>query len=162
DGSALPRRKLGHIDAQVLTGEGQVTRFLGHVDAHDALEQRVELAARMQRGALHVVDGVLTAEHEHEEQCRERARHAHDAARTQPGWLRYHSVAPRPVSAEISQRGSAGSMRYAGSSQATSAYASKCFSTDWCERRSTSSVNRSARCSSSSTTVLVTVHLLDS
>ena len=65
---------VGHVRAQVVAGEREVPRLLGDVDAHDALEQRVQLAARPQRRALHVVDRVLAAEHEHEEQRGEAAR----------------------------------------------------------------------------------------
>ena len=51
--------------------------LLGDVDAHDALEQRVAAAAP-QGDALHVVDRVLPAEHEHEEQLGKAAAELHN------------------------------------------------------------------------------------
>ena len=46
--------------------ETQVPGLLGHVDLHDPLEQRVERLLVLQRHVLHVIDRVLTAEHEEE------------------------------------------------------------------------------------------------
>src|SRR5258708_38044803 len=52
-------------------------RLLGDVDPHDALEQRVN-AATAQGNALHMVDRVLAAEHEDEEELREDAPEPND------------------------------------------------------------------------------------
>jgi hypothetical protein len=61
------------------------------------LEQRMELVLRVAEGlALHVVDGVLPAEHEDEEELREPPRQLHDAARAHHGLpreLRHRAVA---------------------------------------------------------------------
>src|SRR5579885_2461825 len=54
------------------------------MDLHDAAEQRVELAPALERRALGVVDRVLAAEHEDEEQLGEGARGAHDGAGAEP------------------------------------------------------------------------------
>src|SRR5262249_46894381 len=83
---------------QVVPREAQVTRLLGDVDLHDAPEQGVELLALAQRHALHVIDRILAAEHEHEEELRERAAEAHHLASAealppdQPG-----NIEPGPV-----------------------------------------------------------------
>ena len=85
------RTELRHLLPQVVAGEGEVARLLGDVDLHDALQQRVERRAAAERGALHVVDRVLAAEHEDEEQLREAAR---DGATTRRAPSRGHQARP--------------------------------------------------------------------
>ena len=70
--------------AQVVTRERQMARLLGDVNAHDALEQRMERALARELGALHVVDRVLAAEDEDEEEGREAARGTEHAAGAEP------------------------------------------------------------------------------
>src|SRR5215510_3978978 len=54
--------------AEILAGEADVTRLLGHVDAHHASHQRVDVATRPEGVALGIVDGLLAAEDEEEEE----------------------------------------------------------------------------------------------
>ena len=231
DRAPLTGAQPGHVGAQVLAREREVARLLGDVDAHDALEQRVQLApdrsavrctwsigssppstntknsagnrradARSTRRApslmSHVrpgtsrpaaVDELL----EHQRVLRllddlvvhvaelgaavgqavrvlEQAALQH-ALELQAGLhVRGDAVQadPRPhlgaagsgtsrsrragVGGELPARVGRIDAVARGRPTATSAYASKCFTTDCCDRRSTSSVNRSARCSSSS------------
>ncbi len=67
-----------YLPLQVVAGERQVPGFLGDVDAHDALEERVNRPPRAQLAALHVVDRVFAAQHEQEEQRREPPAEADD------------------------------------------------------------------------------------
>ena len=60
----------------------EVARLLGDVDAHDALESGCMLPAAAERLALHVVDRILAAEHEHEEQLGEALAERHDRGAT--------------------------------------------------------------------------------
>jgi hypothetical protein len=66
---AMARRRrggeLGHVGAEVATGEGQVAGFFGDVAAQDPLEERVDPAVAAEEGALHIVDRFLAAEHKH-------------------------------------------------------------------------------------------------
>jgi hypothetical protein len=55
-----------------------VAGFFGDVDAHDPLEERVDPAVAAEEGALDVVDRVLAAEYEHEEQGRGPVGEAND------------------------------------------------------------------------------------
>jgi hypothetical protein len=57
--------------AQVLAREADVPRLLRHVDAHHAPDERMDLAAGTQRVALGVVDRLLAAEDEEEEELGE-------------------------------------------------------------------------------------------
>jgi hypothetical protein len=72
------------VVAQVLAGEGEVACLLRDVDPHDALDERVELAAAAQDRPLDVIDRVLTAEHEDEEHGREPAGHLHHRPGAEP------------------------------------------------------------------------------
>ena len=61
-----------------------MARLLGDVDAHDALEEGVDGAPARELGPLHVVDRVLAAEDEDEEEGREAAGGAEHAAGAEP------------------------------------------------------------------------------
>ena len=64
--------EIRHRALQVLAGEGEVAGLLGGVDPHDPLHQRVQRRVGVcQHLALEVVDRVLPAQHEQEEQRRE-------------------------------------------------------------------------------------------
>jgi hypothetical protein len=78
------RRQRRDAMAKVLAREADVARLFRHVDAHHALHERVHVVARAERLALRVVDRLLAAEHEEEEQLRERPTHPRDPSRSEP------------------------------------------------------------------------------
>jgi hypothetical protein len=95
---ARERAEPRHALLEEPLGEAQVTRLLGHVDLHDAPDERVLGAAVPRQGAtLDPVDGRLAGEHVQEEHLGERApqaRHAPRAERLQAAEAAHVETAP--------------------------------------------------------------------
>ena len=90
--------------AQILAREADVPSFLGDVDLHHAPQQRVDrLAAMAQTVTLGVVDRLLAAEHEQEEQLGERPADAGDPPRADRS-SQAETTAPRDPCASTSSR----------------------------------------------------------
>src|SRR5687768_2552641 len=77
---APSRRQARDVVAQILAPEADVPRLFGHVDAHHAGEERMRVASGAEYLALRVVDRLLAAEDEEEEQLGKRAAEPRDAA----------------------------------------------------------------------------------
>ena len=75
---------MGDVPLEVVAGEAEMPRLLGHVDLHDAQEKRVKITTAAERGALDVVDRVLAAQDEEEEQLGEDPREADHGPRQEP------------------------------------------------------------------------------
>ena len=87
----------GDVLPQVVAREAEVARLLGHVDLHDALAGAGGSRARSRSAVpLHVVDRVLAAEHEDEEQLGEAPRRS---ARPGGAPIRCHHGEARDVEA---------------------------------------------------------------
>ena len=86
---ATLRQERRDVLAQVVAGEAEVARLLGHVNLHDSAEERMDLPPAPQQRALHVIDRVLAAQHEDEEQLREGSPEADHLSRAEPEQTRH-------------------------------------------------------------------------